>query len=120
VTPVAVEDGKPHGKSVIAKLADTDDRDDALALAGTDIAVSREDLPQTGEGEYYWTDLQGMRVVQANGRPLGKVSYLMATGANDVMVVNGDRERLIPFVIDEVILDVDLAGGVIRVDWEWD
>jgi 16S rRNA processing protein RimM len=117
---VRVEDGKPHGRAVIAKLKDTDDRDAAAALLNVDIAVSRDDMPQTKADEYYWADLEGLKVVDRDGRRLGKVSYLMATGANDVLVVDGDRENLIPFVMGDVILDVDLDAGVIHVDWEWD
>ena len=59
-----------------------------------------------------------------DGRALGRVAYLLATGANDVLVVQGraagDQEILIPFVADSVILDVDVAAGVISVNWEWD
>ena len=55
-----------------------------------------------------------------DGAELGRVAYVMETGANDVLVLEGERERLIPFVLDKVVLDVDLAGGVITVDWEWD
>jgi 16S rRNA processing protein RimM len=117
---VTVEDSKLHGKSVIAKLTDVEDRDAAEELLDVEIAVSREDLPKTKAGEYYWTDLEGLQVVHRDGRSLGKVVYLMATGANDVLVIDGDGESLIPFVMGEVILDVDLAGGRISVDWEWD
>jgi len=89
-------------------------------LLDVEIAVAREDLPQTQDGEFYWTDLEGLQVVHRDGRSLGKVAYLMATGANDVLVVEGDEENLIPFVMGDVILDVDLAQGRISVDWEWD
>ncbi|MFQ5547252.1 MAG: ribosome maturation factor RimM [Woeseia sp.] len=119
-SPVALEEGKPHGKSVIAKLATVDDRDAAAELVDVEVAVSREQLPETQAGEYYWTDLEGLKVVDKDGKELGQVDYLMATGANDVLVVAGDRQRLIPFVMDAVILDVDLVKGVISVDWEWD
>ncbi len=117
---VTVEDGKRHGKSVIAKLAEVEDREAAAELCDVEIAVPREDLPQTKAGEYYWADLEGLQVVHRDGRSLGKVSYVMATGANDVLVVDGEGESLIPFVMGEVILDVDLAKGQINVDWEWD
>ena len=117
---VTVEDGRPHGKSVVAKLAKVEDRDAAAELLDVEIAVSREELPQTQDGEYYWADLEGLQVVHRDGQPLGRVAYLMATGANDVLVVDGDGERLIPFVVGEVILDVDLGKGRISVDWEWD
>lgn len=117
---ITVEEGKRHGSSVIAKLANVGDRDAAAKLVDFDIVVPREELPDTEEREYYWTDLEGLQVVHRNGRSLGRVAYVMATGANDVLVVEGDRECLIPFVMDRFILDVDLARGVISVDWEWD
>ncbi len=55
-----------------------------------------------------------------DGRSLGRVAYVMETGAHDVLVTAGDQEHLIPFVPGEVILGVDRAAGVISVDWEWD
>ena len=109
--PIGLAEGRQHGKSVIARLAGVDDRD---------AAVDRDALPDAEEGHYYWADLEGLTVVHKDGTELGRVAYLMATGANDVLVVDGAAERLIPFVPGTVILDVDLAAGVIRVDWEWD
>ena len=117
---VKLAEGKRHGRTVIARIDGVDDRDDAAGYVGNDIGVPRERLPDTGQGEYYWTDLEGLQVVHCDGRTLGKVAYLLATGANDVLVVQGDQEILIPFVQDEVIREVDLAAGVISVDWEWD
>ena len=117
---VAIAEGRRHGKSVIARLEGIEDREQAAAFVGYEIAVAREAMPETDRGEYYWADLEGLRVVHKNGRSLGKVAYLIGTGANDVMVVQGDRERLIPFVHGKTVLDVDTAAGVISVDWEWD
>ncbi len=113
-------EGKRHGKGVIARIEGVDDRDTAADYIGFDIGVPREALPDTEPGEFYWTDLEGLRVVHRDGRDLGKVAYLLETGANDVLVTEGEQERLIPFVMNNVILDVDLAAGVITVDWEWD
>ncbi len=119
---VKLAEGKRHGKTVIARIDGIDDRDDAAGYVGDDIGVPRERLPDTGRGEFYWADLEGLQVVHSDGRTLGRVAYLLATGANDVLVVqgDGDQEILIPFVQEEVIKDVDLAAGVINVDWEWD
>ncbi len=117
---VAVAEGQRHGKGVIARVEGYADRDQAAELVGTEIGVPREALPESGEGRYYWSDLEGCRVVHRDGTELGKVSHLLETGANDVLVVKGERERLIPFAMDKVILDVDLANGRIEVDWEWD
>lgn len=116
----AVAEGKRHGKSVIARLAGLDDRDQAAKVVGLEIAIERDELPGAEDGTYYWADLEGMLVVHRDGRELGRVAYLLETGANDVLVTEGERERLIPFIAEEVILDVDFDKGVISVDWEWD
>ena len=115
-----VAEGQRHGKTIIARIDGCVDRDEATELIGTEIAVPREELPETQTGQFYWSDLEGLRVVHRDGTELGRVAYLLETGANDVMVVHGDKERLIPFAMDEVILGVDLADGRIDVDWEWD
>jgi 16S rRNA processing protein RimM len=118
---VQVAEGKPHGKTLIARFDGVEDRDAAAGYVNADVAVDRDELPDTGEGEYYWSDLEGLRVERQDGRLIGSVAYLLETGANDVLVVrDGDDEVLIPFVTGDVIKRVDLAGGVISVDWEWD
>ena len=116
----AVAEGQRHGKTVIARLDGYVDRDQAAALIGTEIGIPRDELPETEENQFYWSDLEGLRVVHRDGTELGKVAYLLETGANDVMVVKGEQERLIPFVMEQVVLGVDLASGEIEVDWEWD
>ncbi len=118
--PARIAEGRRHGKGVVVRIAATEDRDAAAKLVGAEIAVARAELPAPAAGEYYWADLEGLRVLRRDGSELGIVAYLMATGAHDVMVVQGDAETLIPFVPDEIVLDVDLVSGVIRVDWEWD
>jgi 16S rRNA processing protein RimM len=77
-------------------------------------------LPPAPEGEYYWTDLIGLTVINREGVTLGQVDHLLETGANDVLVVKGERERLIPFLLELVVLEVDLAQRMLRVDWEED
>lgn len=114
----ALLEGRPHGKGLVARLAECGDRAAAEALAGTEIGIYREQLPPAARGEYYWSDLLGARVVTLEGRDLGRVDHLLETGANDVLVVKGERERLIPFVQGTVIASVDLAAGEIRVDWD--
>jgi 16S rRNA processing protein RimM len=116
----SVAEGRKQGKTIVARLDDVTDRDVAATYVGTTIGVARADLPETDSGEYYWTDLEGLQVVHTDGRVLGKVAYILATGANDVLVVQGDQEILVPFVKDDVIKDVDLAKGIINVDWDWD
>ena len=110
--------GSRHGKGVIARLADCENRDQAQALIGYEIGIRRDQLPATAPGEYYWRDLQGLKVISVKGELLGTVDHLIETGANDVLVVKGERERLIPFVVDQVIVNVDLDEREIHVDWD--
>jgi len=117
---IKVAEGQRHGKSVILRLEGCDDRDQAAALIGSEIGAMRSELPAPQDGHYYWSDLAGLSVVHRDGTKLGKVKDMLETGAHDVMVVQGERERLIPFVIDEVVISVDLDKKLISVDWEWD
>jgi 16S rRNA processing protein RimM len=112
--------GHEQGKGLIAKLPGCEDRDAAAALVGAVIQVPRSVLPKPKRGEFYWVDLEGLEVITAGGKSLGKVSHLFATGANDVLVVNGERERLIPYVTGQFVKKVDLDAGCITVDWDPD
>ena len=109
--------GRPHGKGVVAQFEGYDDRAAAATLFDCDIAVMRDQLPDTQGDEIYWADLIGLRVVTVDGIELGVIDHLLETGANDVVVVKGERERLLPYV-DQVVREVDLDGGVMRVDWD--
>ena len=119
-TACELETGRVHGKGVVAKLKGCDDRDAAAALMGNTIAIRREQLAQPAPGEYYWTDLVGLRVVNLEEVDLGVVDSLLETGANDVLVVKQQdgTDRLIPFVQGQFVRSVDLSAGVITVDWD--
>lgn len=118
---VAVVETRDAGKRLLAKLDGIDDRDSAAALAGVAVGVPRSAMPSPEASEYYWADLEGLRVKSRDGTTLGTVERLLATGANDVLVLDG--ERMIPFVAGEVVTSVDLAAGEIVVEWDesyWD
>jgi 16S rRNA processing protein RimM len=115
-TQYTVEAVQGHGHALVAKLAGIDDRDAAYALRGQDVSVARSDLPPPEENEFYWSDLIGLAALNRDGVELGKVTDVLETGANDVLVVQGKREYLIPFVA-AAVGKVDLAGGTIEVDW---
>ena len=112
----AVAEARVQDRAVVARLEGCDDRDAAAALRGKSVAVPREALPRTQSGEYYWADLIGLKVANTAGQDLGQVTGMLQTGANDVLVVAGERERLIPFIA-EVIREVDPAAGIVRVEW---
>jgi 16S rRNA processing protein RimM len=111
--------GRTQGKGLVGELPGVADRDAAVALIGTEIWVTRAALPAPKPGEYYWSDLEGTEVVTVEGVALGRVSHLIATGANDVLIVrDGERERLIPFLVGSYVTSVDLQGGRLTVDWD--
>lgn len=112
--------GRVTNKGLVATFPDIADRDAAEALRGTEIYVSRSVLPPPKPGEYYWVDLEGLRVVNTEGADFGTVSHLFSTGANDVLVARGERERMIPFLEPDYIKSVDFDAGVITVDWDAD
>ena len=108
------------GKGLIATMPGIEDKDAADALRGTEVLVPRSALPPPAEGEFYWVDLEGLRVVNVEGTDFGIVSHLFSTGANDVLVAQGERDRMIPFVLPDYIRSVDFAAGVVPVEWDAD
>jgi 16S rRNA processing protein RimM len=118
--PAELIEGQQHGKSVIALFKGFDDRDEAAALIGAELGVHRDKLPVPKDGQYYWSDLMGLKVVHRDGTVLGTIDEMLETGAHDVMVVKGEVERLIPFVREKIVINVDLSEGRVDVDWEWD
>lgn len=119
-----LEELRLHGKGLVVKLKGVDGRSAAEALDRQYIAAPRDELPQTATDEYYWADLVGLKVTNEQGVVLGTVSELLETGANDVLVVRESeaedaKQRLLPFIAS-VVKTVDVAAGVIRVDWQAD
>lgn len=117
---IKVKSGKPHGKTLVAWLDGIDDRNQAELLNGYEIAVEREQLPKLDNNEYYWSDLIGLKVINLQGIEFGTVTALVETGANDVLVVQGERERLVPWIIEQVIISVSLEDKLLTVDWDAD
>ena len=115
-----VESTLQHGVSLVARFEGCVERDAALALKGSEVALAREALPPNADNEFYWADLVGLQVVNVKDQQLGVVAELFENGAHPVMrVVAGETERLLPFV-EQVVRQVDLAQGRIRVEWELD
>ncbi len=142
-------EGRRQGKTVIARLDGIDSPELAQELIGLTVAVERSQMPSLPQGEYYWTDLIGHTVINQDGSELGSVDRLFSTGANDVLVVTApagvdgrnsssdsdsesnkakksakqqgpEVEILIPWILDSVITEVDMATRSIRVDWDID
>jgi len=105
-------------KNLIARLDGIENREQARKLVGSDIAILREQLPKLSVGEYYLCDLISLQVVDLAGNCLGSVVDIQETGANDVLVVQGEEELLIPLLVDRVVKRVDKQLGQILVDWD--
>lgn len=119
VRSVAVQRGNASTRGLLVELVGLADRDAAAAMKGYEISVARELLPRLRQGQFYWTDLEGLRVQTADGRSLGVVDHLFDSGAHPILVAqDGDRQRLIPFVWERVIVSVDLELRQIVVDWD--
>jgi 16S rRNA processing protein RimM len=112
--------GNVQGKNVIARIDGVISRDQALDLSGARILIHKDQLPVLQDGDYYWDQLVGLQVINTSGNKLGYIHHMLETGANDVMVVKGDRERLIPYVMDDVVKNISLDTQQLIVDWEAD
>ena len=115
---VKILDGRKQRKGLVVCLPGIKDREQARTMVGQQIFVRREQMPPVAEDEYYWSDLEGLDVHTTKGVLLGKVERLMDTGANDVLVIRGQRQHLVPFVQGQYVTRVDLEGGLIEVDWD--
>lgn len=112
----AVIDWKAAGGQLAVRLDGVDSREAASALTGAEVRVERSVLPPTAPGEYYWDDLVGLDAVSRDGEPLGRVSGILELPAHPVLVLTGDRERLVPLVRERLV-DVDLGAGRLTLDW---
>lgn len=117
---VRLVESRVHGKGLIGLLEQISDRDAAATLMGTEIYLKRDQLPGSESGHYYWTDLIGLEVINRDGFKFGRVENLMETGSNDVLVIQGDCQRLVPFTLGHAVTKVDLENKVIHVDWDPD
>lgn len=121
IKEISLVGGQRQGKLVVAALEGIEDRDAAAALSGWKILIDKQQLPVASEGEYYWADLIGLQVETTEGQYLGVVDHLLETGANDVLVVmDGEQERLIPFLQQQTIKKIDLVKRQMVVDWDPD
>lgn len=112
--------GRAGAKGLVVTVPGVEGREAAEAMRGMDVLVPRSALPPPAPGEYYWVDLEGLRVRNLDGVDFGIVSHLFSTGANDVLVARGERERMIPWVAPDYIRSVDFDAGMVTVDWDAD
>lgn len=115
----AVLDWKRAGRALAVQLEGVTTREQAQGLTGTEVQVGRDELPPTAPGEYYWHDLLGLEAVNVAGAPLGRIDEILELPAHPVLVLKGDRERLVPLVPQRLVA-VDLESGRVMLDWHPD
>ncbi|MEP7703321.1 ribosome maturation factor RimM [Paraglaciecola sp. 25GB23A] len=120
-----VDQWRTHNKGLVAKLVGVETRDDAESIKNLDISIKAQQLPQLAGDDFYWRELVGMQVVTEKGYSLGVVKELFETGANDVMLIKanlndafGQKERMVPYLLDQVVKQVDREAKTITVDWD--
>lgn len=113
-------DAYARRKRLIAYLEGFGERDGAAGLVGADIAVRRAQLRPLPDGEHYWGDLIGLEAYTPSGQGLGRVVGMLDTRANDVLIVRGERDRLVPYVEGVYVRNVDLVNRRLELDWDLD
>jgi 16S rRNA processing protein RimM len=111
-----IPQSKPHKQHLLVRLAGLESLDAVQSLVGQTVLARRNDLPELPPGKNYWFELEGLAVVDVRRGSLGRVVGLFATGAHEILTVDGAHgEILIPF-IPQFILDTDLVSKELRVD----
>ncbi|MBA2653354.1 MAG: ribosome maturation factor RimM [Tatlockia sp.] len=118
--PLKILHIETNNKSILAQIEGYPEREQVAILANVEIAISRAQLPALEKGDYYWDQLIGMQVINQQGQNFGRVVEIMPTGTNDVLVVEGDKRHLIPYLPGKYVIDVDLSQSLISVDWDMD
>ena len=122
---IEIDQARAQGQGFVGHIKGCDEREQTRNYTGKELLLPKQVLPALEAG-YYWHQLEGLRVVNLVGEELGTVHHLLATGANDVLVVHASdtsidkQERLLPYVWGQVVLAVDLDVGMIKVDWDKD
>ncbi|KTD05885.1 16S rRNA-processing protein RimM [Legionella gratiana] len=118
--PIKLVRAEVQSKSIIIQIEGYLERELVAHLTNIEIAVHQDQLEQLKPGEYYWHQLIGMNVINQQGESFGKVTEIIPTGANDVLVVEGDKRHLIPYLPGQFILDINLNQQLITVNWDVD
>lgn len=118
--PIKLLRAEVQNKAIIAQIEGYPERELVTRLTNIEIAVQQAQLEELKPGEYYWHQLVGMNVINREGELFGKVIEIIPTGANDVLVVEGNKRHLIPYLLGKFILNIDINQQLITVDWDMD
>ncbi len=103
-------------KSIKIKFKNFNSREDSNDYIGKDIYISEDQLDKLKENQFYWNDLIGLNVYLDNEEKIGVVADMIETGSNDVLVIKGDNEILIPYIFGESVKNVIIEENKIIID----
>jgi 16S rRNA processing protein RimM len=115
---IRVLDGKIHSSTIVAKIEGCDDRDKALKYTNAEILVYRDQFAELEQDEYYWSDLIGLTVIKQDESVVGILDHMFSTGANDIMLVKGEKDYYIPYIFNTTVLSVNLKARTIHIKWD--
>lgn len=118
--PVKLEKLRANGDKIVIQLDISKSRSRAESLTHCLLGIPKDQLPKLNNpSEFYWADLIGLKVFTSEQVALGTVIEMMETGSNDVIVIKGkDKKHLVPFILEEYVLGIDLEQQKIIVDWD--
>ncbi|MES2998246.1 MAG: ribosome maturation factor RimM [Pseudomonadota bacterium] len=116
--PIEVQIHQIHDQRLVVKFENCQTPESARLLTNHKIYVERQKFSQLPHQEYYWTDLEGLKVYTCENIYLGVIQSLFPTGSNDVLIVEGEKKHLIPFLLDHTIKSIDLDQQIMIVDWD--
>ena len=105
-----------HKNLVIIKLKGINTREESIVLKNSYLRISRSQLKELGEDQFYISDLEGMDVYLQDGSRLGNIKEVIKTGANDIYSVTGDKKTYLIPAIKEVIKMVDVENKKIVIE----
>jgi 16S rRNA processing protein RimM len=113
--PARIERARPYKEGILLKLRGHNTPEHVSQFAGMDVFVAAEDAVELPEGDYFYHQIIGLAVQTEDGAVIGQVEEIIATGSNDVYIVKGENGEIPIPALDTVILDIDLARGILVV-----
>ena len=119
-SPTEITGDRLCGQHLVVQLENCTTPESACFFTNHMIYVERQKFSLLAEKEYYWADLEGLKVYTCEKVYLGIIQAIFATGANDVLVVTDHKRYLIPFLLEKTIKSIDLEHQTMLVDWDPD
>ena len=118
--PIKILSVQIHNKTIVAQIEGYPERESVALLTNVEIAIRKEQLASLAPDEYYWHQLIGMKVINQQAQEFGLIIEIMPTGSNDVLVVQGEKRHLIPYLPGQFIIEINDKSQTMIVDWDMD